>query len=76
MLPFLKMNTMMIVLTILILVGCNGSPVRDMTFDSLESETGQKVLIPSNQKSEQQAQKIYNDPHTTSALHPDESKLH
>ena len=48
MLSFVKMNTMMIVLSILILVGCNGSPVRDMTFDSLESETGQKVLIPCN----------------------------
>ena len=41
-----KMNTMMIVLSILIVVGCDGSAVRDMTFDSLESETGQKVLIP------------------------------
>jgi len=43
--PFVKMNTMMFVLSLLILVGCNGSAVRDMTFDSLESETGQKVLI-------------------------------
>ena len=43
-----QMNTMMLVLSILTLVGCNGSAVRDMTFDSLESETGQKVLIPCN----------------------------
>ncbi len=60
-----QMNTMMLVLSILTLVGCNGSAVRDMTFDSLESETGQKVLIACNKTSKM----------THTQLH-DESKLH